>query len=219
MKKFLALLTIISLFACAGCGSENTSLPAEGETAPPISEQTVSIPEPTGFAATKTGKFYNKFSGKKMTMKYEMLYDGQTVSVLSVTNGDKMYSETLVDGYGSSSIIDSEYIYTIDHSTKSVIKMSLQAANQPSIDTMIEESDVSLSDLVKSSRTIDQKTYDTEEWVIEGVKTVMCFDEDALSYIISEAEGTEYLIKILEISDEIDETLFDIPQDYTMTEI
>ena len=148
-----------------------------------------------------------------------MEYQEQTVKVDSATFGDKTYNKTTTNGTEAVSIIDKEYMYAIDHNTKSVIKMSMANINQPSVDTMIEEGDINMDELVKGSREINGKTYETEEWLIDGMKSIMCFDGDNLAYMISELEGEEYKIKVTSINKTVDESLFEIPKDYTVTEI
>ena len=48
----------------------------------------------TGFLGTKTGKFYSRFADGRMYMEYEMEMEGQVMSVISASNGDRTYSET-----------------------------------------------------------------------------------------------------------------------------
>ena len=52
----------------------------------------------SGFLGTKTGKFYSRFADGRMYMEYEMEMEGQVMSMISATNGDKTYSETKMDG-------------------------------------------------------------------------------------------------------------------------
>ena len=82
------------------------------------------------------------------------------------------------------------------------------------MDTMLAEGDVNPADVKAGSREIDGKTYDTEEWSIDGAKSVLCFDGDTLAYMIGELEGEETVMKILKTDDKVDESLFEIPADY-----
>ena len=68
--------------------------------------------------------------------------------------------------------------------------------------------------MVNGKREIDGKTYDTEEWSVDGAKSILCFDGDHLAYMIGEFEGKETVIQIVKTSDKIDSSLFDIPADY-----
>ena len=174
----------------------------------------------TGFLGTKTGRFYSRFADGRMYMEYEMEMEGQVMSMISATNGDKTYSETKMDGAAvSASVMDGETMYVIDHAGKMVIKMGLQADAQTIAGTVLEESDVDMGDLKTGTREIDGKTYDTEELIVEGGAAIYCFDGDDLAYMISAFEGEEIVMKVVEVSDKVDESLFEIPADYALMEM
>jgi len=174
----------------------------------------------SGFLGTKTGKFYSRFADGRMYMEYEMEMEGQVMTMISATDGDRSYSETRMGGTSVGvSIMIGEDMYTIDHASKMVIKMSLQADAQTIAGAVLEESDVDMGDLKTGTREIDGKTYDTEEWIVEGAASIFCFDGDDLAYIISSFEGQEAAMKIVEATDKVDDSLFEIPTDYTMMEL
>lgn len=234
MKKFLALLLaatmLLSLTACGGDTTppadsggdvqqeqQNTPNPAEGEDAQSPDDSDADL---SGYLGTKTGKFYSQFADGRMYMEYEMEMEGQTMTMISATNGVKTYSETLIDGMSMGvSLMDGTDMYTIDHASKLVIKMALSANAQTIAGTVLEESDVDMGDFKTGTREIDGKTYDTEEWIVEGAASIMCFDGDTLVYMIGAMEGMEVMMKIVEISDKVDESLFNIPADYTVMEM
>ncbi|MBE6007572.1 MAG: hypothetical protein E7235_00030 [Lachnospiraceae bacterium] len=226
MKKFLALtVALILMFSLAACGNE-TSATKENTSAETIADNTEIIEEEIeiaeGWLSTKTGKFYSQFASGKMYMEYETEMEGMTITAISATMGDKVYSESILDGMSTgSTIMEGEDIYIIDHNTKMVIKMSsaLNADAQTIAANIVEENDVDLNELIEGKMEIDGKTYDTEEWMIEGAKSIMCFDGNNLKYMVSEMDGMQYIIKVIEISDNVDESLFDIPSDYQMMEM
>ena len=169
-----------------------------------------------GFMGTKTGKFYSQFTDEKMYMKYETVMDGMTMTVISATKGDKVYSESIVDGVSSGvTIMDGEKMYVIDHASKMIITMALNTDAMTIANTIVEESDVDMGDLVKGTKEIDGKKYDTEEWLVEGESAVMCFDGNDLKYMISTIDGMEMVIKVVEISNKVDDKLFELPSGYT----
>ncbi len=239
MKKLFAiLLSLTMLLSLAACGAKNED-PAPKEEKPTESsqsQQSIPVEEPTeaadeapqpeppaelsGFMGTKTGKFYSRFTSGKMYMEYEMEAEGQKMSIISATSGGRIYAETSIDGVSAGiSIIDGDTMYVIDHASKIVIKMSLQTDILSAVGTVLEESDVNMGDYVTGSREIDGKVYDTEEWIIEGQATIFCFDSDRLAYIIGSYDGLETAIKIVSISDNVDESLFEIPSDYSIFEM
>jgi len=174
----------------------------------------------SGYLGTKTGKFYSQFADGRMYMEYEMEMEGQTMTMISVTDGDRNYSETKMGGESMGvSIMDGEDMYTIDHASKMVVKMSIGASAQTIAGAVLEESDVDMGDLKTGTREIDGKTYDTEEWVVEGAASIMCFDGDTLAYMIGAFEGEEVVMKVIEVSNNVDDSLFVIPDGYTLIEM
>ena len=174
----------------------------------------------TGFLGTKTGKFYSRFADGRMYMEYEMEMEGQIISVISASDGDRTYSETKMGGASLGvNIMVGEDMYTIDHASKMVIKMSLQANAQTIAGAVLEKSDVDMGGFKIGTREIDGKTYDTEELIVDGASAIYCFDGDDLAYIISSFEGQDAVMKIVEATDKVDDSLFEIPTDYTMMEL
>lgn len=226
MKKLFTLLLtgvmVLSLTACGGneepasteSTTAGTTTATQTESAPPAQQGQSS--DLSGFYGTKTGKFYSQFADGKMYMKYETEYEGQKMTMISAINGNKLYTENTVGGSSAgAAIMDGEYMYTIDHSSKMVIKMPLQMNSLNEIaGNILEESDVDMNDYKKGTRTIDGKAYDTEEWKIEGSTSIMCFDGNDLAYMISEADGKEFVIKVIETSANVDSSLFEIPSGY-----
>ncbi|MBQ9996444.1 MAG: hypothetical protein IJP32_08745, partial [Clostridia bacterium] len=112
------------------------------------------------------------------------------------------------------SVIEGETMYIIDHTSKMIITMGLQEDLVTVANSVIEESDIDMSELKEGTREINGKTYDTEEWIIDDVATTMCFDGGDLKYIITNPDGTEAFLEILSYSKDVDESLFEIPTDY-----
>ena len=248
MKKIFALLLammmLLFLAACGGGGDEKT--PSNEDKTPSSSqqqEQNTPDPDPAedepeapdetpvpdadsdpidlrGYLGTKTGRFYSQFADGRMYMEYETEMEGQTMTMISATDGDRTYSETRMgDTSMGVSIMIGEDMYTIDHASKMVIKMSLGADTQTIAGAVLEESDVDMGDYKTGTREIDGKTYDTEEWIVEGAASIFCFDGDDLAYMIGAFEGEEMVMKIVEATDKVDDSLFEIPEDYTMMEL
>lgn len=230
MKKMITLaLALMILLTLAACGGKTDTTPSGSNTPPsstaPDNSQQEQQPQGGSDAApsgaemsawlnTKTGKFYSQFANG-MYMEYETEYEGTVMTVITATSGDKTYSESKMDGQSMGvSIMDGEYMYAIDHASKTVIKMSLQTSGQEMMDTMIEEGDVDPAAMVSGKREVDGKTYDTEEWGVDGATSILCFDGDNLAYMIGEYEGEETVLKIIKTSDKVDNSLFEIPADY-----
>lgn len=243
MKKItalmLALLLVLTLSACgkkAAVPPAPTATPAapqSGERAAPPAAPQSADPGPaqqtppdspavkpadagnSPWLNTKTGQFYSRFGSGKMHMEYEMEFEGTVMTVISATSGEKTYSEVKTDGQSTGiSIMDGEDMYVIDHANKMVIKTSLQATGQELMDTVIEEADVDPSEMQAGTREIDGKTYDTEKWTMDGAASTLCFDGDDLAYMIGEFEGEEMLIRVITVDDQVDDSLFELPEGY-----
>ena len=228
MKKLVSLfLTLALLFSFAACGSgeagetpDDKEQQQEESASTDTNAQGDDTADLSGYSATKTGKFYSQFADGRMYMEYETEMDGQKMTVISAADGEKIYSESRIDGMSMGvSIMDGEDMYTIDHASKMVIKMSLGADAQTIAGAVLEESDVDMGDYKTGTREIDGKTYETEEWVVEGASSILCFDGDELSYMIGAFEGEEMVMKIIEVSDSVDDSLFELPADYTVIEM
>ena len=59
----------------------------------------------------------------------------------------------------------------------------------------------------------------SKELIVEGASAIYCFDGDDLAYMIGAFEGEEMVMKIVEATDKVDDSLFEIPTDYTMMEL
>ena len=235
MKKFLSLLLILMLILCfAACGSDEPDTPdtddpvQQDQQEDPVQQEDPADdqqqeedlpPELKGWLKIRTGRFYSQFAGE-MYIEYELEYEGQVMKMISATKGDKTYSETSIDGVSAGvSIIDGNDMYTIDHASKMVVKMALQPQGTESVvSEILTEEDLALDELKEGTREVDGKKYDTEEWVIEGAASIMCFDGDDLAYIIGVFDGEETVMKVTETSDKVDDKLFEIPEDYQVME-
>jgi len=172
------------------------------------------------FVGTKTGKFYSVFTSGAIKMDYELVIDGQLTRMVTATKGDKAYMENYLNGEATGcSIIDGKDMYVIEHSSKLIIKMALQNDLMTVASKVITENDVDMTQLEKGSREIDGKKYDTESWVMDGDKVTMCFDGNKLAYIISDPGAGEAVIKILDYSADVDDSLFNIPSGYTVLDM
>ncbi|MBR6824502.1 MAG: hypothetical protein IKM70_05510 [Firmicutes bacterium] len=234
MKKLLiALLTLLLLFSLTACGSDNNDPPPVDQQQQQQGQQEqqeqqeqqqpdVKIDEALAetFLNTKTGKFYSQFTDGKMYMEYKMTVEGMEMTVISATNGSKSYSETLIGGISSgASIIEGDVMYTLMPEMKMVYKMGLGDTAANIAGEVIAEEDVDMADLKTGTRTVNGKTYDTEEWVVDGAASIMCFDGNELKYIIGEAEGMEVVMEIVTATNKVDDSLFVIPADYTVMDI
>lgn len=173
--------------------------------------------EISNYDETKTGKYYNRFSDGDLTVKYEMKVNNQLLTMVSSTGENKSYIETILDGERISTVLTiDDVFYTIDHSSKTIIEMTADYQASGGIASyVVTDRDVDINSFAEGKITIEGKEYDAEEWIIENEKVKMCFENDELKYIVSGENESEYVIKILEISNEVNKDLFELPSDYT----
>ena len=224
MKKWLSILLVFmmmfTLTACGGGGEANQQEANNNEAVEQQQEEQQQEVELSPWLKTKTGQFYSQFKDGKMYMKYETEYEGMAMQMISATSGDKTYSETLIDGQSTgTSLMIGEDIYAIDHGSKMIVKMSLEANAQQMVDVMLDEEDVDPASVVNGTYTVDGKTYETEEWIMEDAKTILCFDGKDLAYMVGVYGEDEMILKVLEISDKVDDSLFELPEGYQMMEM
>lgn len=173
--------------------------------------------EISNYDETKTGKFYNRFSDGDLTVKYEMKVNDQLLTMISSSGENKSYIETILDGERISTVLTiDDVFYTIDHSSKTIIEMTAGYQASGGIASyVVTDRDVDLNSFAEGKITIEGVEYDAEEWIIENEKVKMCFENDELKYIVSGENESEYVIKILEISNEVNKDLFEFPSNYT----
>lgn len=212
MKKLIAiLLGITMVFSLVACG-ENTENPSGGEevNTPVEQQQEENLPE----ASTKTLAYFQKFlSGGEYTMEMKTAVQGVEVITKSAFKGDMMYSEGDMDGIKSVMVMRDGYQYVIDHSSKMVIKT--QVVDNGAVMDMFSDEAANYETAVSSGTTeYNGKTYDYEEFTVEGETVQYLFDGDDLKIIKATVEGSESIVEIISLEKGADEKLFEIPQDY-----
>lgn len=102
-------------------------------------------------------------------------------------------------------IMKGEYIYAVSHTDKTILKMTIDSSNMDLGFFKLVNSNITS----KGTEKIGDKKYNYEDY--DGVK--LYFYNGKVEY----AESGTSMLKIDKISDEIDEDLFKIPSDYTIT--
>ena len=228
MKKIISIITLIALvcLALTACGGESAPQEESGQVNEEVKQQETpaaeeKLPEElSAFLNTKIGKFYSRFAAGEMTMEYKTVVEGMEMRVVTATRDGKSYSESFVDGVSSGvNIIEGETMYTVLHDPKMVMKMPLRADMAGMTAEIIEEDEIDAASIVSGEQEVGGRTYDTEELVVDGIRTVYCFEGDELRFILAETEGMEITMEIVSVSDSADPALFDVPADYTLMEM
>lgn len=244
MKKLLALLMVLTMtFSLVACGGKETvaeettavdvlfdesDIPQDTEAASveetsdaetKVVEDDAEVSD-TGlsYKDTKTGKYFSQFEGKELYMDMEVRSaETGVMSMIIATDGENSYVNSTIVGMGSSEMISTkDTLYMLDRQNKIAYQSAVQsdAEATTSSTTVIKEDDVDMTDYKVGTYTIDNTTYDTEEWVIDGANCIVCFDGDDVVYMITTDGQVEVFMKFNSISTEVDASLFEIPDGF-----
>ena len=216
MKKILAILLslimVFSLVACGGGGEE----PAGGEEVNnQVENQEEQQQEEIPAASTKTLAYFQKFlSGGEYTMEMKTTAEGMTVVVKTSYKGDATYSESEFDGQKSCVLLKDDFQYIIDHNAKTVMKIS---ALEATVQDVFADEAANYETAASSGTTeYNGKSYDYEEFTVEGETVQYLFDGADLKIIKANVMGTESIVEIISLEKGADAKLFEIPEDYQM---
>ena len=217
MKKLmivlLSLIMVISLSACGG----NTENPSGGEEVNnQVENQEEQQQEEIPAASTKTLAYFQKFlSGGEYTMEMKTTAEGMEMTMKSAYKGDMIYSESEYAGQKSIMVMKDGYQYIIDHSSKTVMKM--QVVDNGAVMDMFADEAANYETAVASGKTeYNGKTYDYEEFTVEGETVQYLFDGNDLKIMKANVMGTESIVEIISLEKGADAKLFEIPEDYQM---
>ena len=218
MKKLLAiLLSLIMVFSLAACGGGGEE-PVGGEEVnnqvenQEEQQQEEKLPE----ASTKTLAYFQKFlSGGEYTMEMKTTAEGMEMTMKSAYKGDMIYSESEYAGQKSIMVMKDGYQYIIDHSSKTVMKM--QVVDNGAVMDMFADEAANYETAAASGETeYNGKTYDYEEFTVEGETVQYLFDGNDLKIMKANVMGTESIVEIISLEKGADAKLFEIPEDYQM---
>ena len=215
MKKILAiLLSLIMVFSLAACGGGGEE-PAGGEEVNnQVENQEEQQQEEIPAASTKTLAYFQKFlSGGEYTMEMKTTAEGMEMTMKSAYKGDMIYSESEYAGQKSIMVMKDGYQYIIDHSSKTVMKM--QVVDNGAVMDMFSDEAANYETAVSSGETeYSGKSYDYEEFTVEGETVQYLFDGADLKIIKANVMGTESIVEIISLEKGADAKLFEIPEDY-----
>ena len=209
---------------------QDTEVASVEETTDDEAEETEAAEDETevsdtgiSYKDTKTGKYFSQFEGETLYMDMEVRsVETGVMSMIIATDGVNTYLNSTIAGLGSSEMISTkDTLYMLDRQNKIAYQSAVQsdAEATTSSATVIKEDDVDMSDYKVGTYTIDNTTYDTEEWVIEGASCIVCFDGDDVAYMITSDGETEVFMKFNGLSTEVDESLFEIPSGFEIVNL
>ena len=188
--------------------------PDEGEEE--TSSEGESLPE--AMVGTKTMAYFMKYMmDGAYTMETQSEFDGVTTVGMTAAKDGMTYTESEVNGATSISIMKDDSMYVLDTASKICIKMPLEMAEAQEI--FAEEAEHYETAVSTGETEVKGTLCFYEEFDVEGISVKYCFVGDDLKYMVTEMEGSEYIMEILKMEQGADDSLFEIPEGYTMMEM
>lgn len=173
--------------------------------------------------STKIAKLYNELSNEQ-SFSFTTTIDENNKEIYA-KNNNTAYTDTIYDGEESKFIIRDGNSYLLRDSDK--IYYTYQN-NEVDLNKVLEQlNEIKDSELAEGKEEIEGKNYDYEEYSgitnfaikltddnnSEDVKTRFYFDGNELVYIKTIIGNNQELLSV-EISNDVDSSLFEIPEDY-----
>lgn len=226
LKLVLAIMLIISLaFAITGCGNNKNN--EEGTK----NEGNVNLENKV--EENGKSKTYNVLSKAFSGENYEMKLQGKTdvgegeeeITMTVATKGENIYMDVNAVSQHVTIMYKDGITYLISHDEKAYITM--QGKDEETFDEDMkliskeDLKDMETKECTKGKETIDGTEYDYEEFKADnGTATDrFYFLNNDLKYIKSIDEDGEELMKIVKLSSEVDDSLFNIPTDYEVMDM
>lgn len=172
---------------------------------------------------TRIARLYDRLNKEKM-FSFTTTIDDNNKEIYAKSS-DAAYIDTIYEGEESKFVIKDGNSYLLNDENK--IYYTYQN-NEIDLNRVIEQlEEVKDTELVEGTENIEGKEYNYEEYSgftsfafklsdegnTDNMKTRFYFDGDNLVYIKTITSNTQELLKV-EISDDVDENLFEIPSDY-----
>lgn len=216
MKKIFAVVITALMVSLAGCGlnsSENSGNVNvnQGSTSSEAVEETVDITEIAGPKTLKFMEEYNDEDGYSMTCTAGAA--GKEIKLFSAVKGGNSY--VMVEQEENSYIViaKGENMYMLVPSSK--IAYSTQINSAVNVNYMDEaEKMINGSEYKEGEITIDGVKYQYESYGSDIGEVKYCFLEDEFRYLTVDTNNQYIAIKIDDLTKDVDESLFEIPEDY-----
>ena len=173
--------------------------------------------------SSKIAKLYDNLS-KKQSFSFTTILDDKNKEIYA-KNDNTAYTDTIYDGEESKFIIRDGNSYLLRDSDK--VYYTYQN-NEVNLNKILEQlNEIKDTELVEGKEEIEGKNYNYEEYTgitnfaikltdennSENVKTRFYFDGNDLVYIKTIVGNSKELLRV-EISNDVDSNLFEIPNDY-----
>lgn len=227
LKLVLAIMLIISLaFAITGCGNNKNN---EESTKNESNVNTENKIEENGKSKT-----YNALNKVLLSENYVMILQGKTdmgegeeeVTMTVAAKGENIYMDVNATSQHATIMYKDGTTYIISHDEKAYIAMKGKDEGTFDEDTTFITKDdleaIESQECKKGKETIDGTEYEYEEFNTDEDNTTerYYFLNNDLKYVKSiDEDGEEELMKIVKLSTEVDEALFNIPTGYEVLDM
>ncbi len=213
-KKWLSLILLLVFVSVAalGCGKTEPTTPSQ---TPPSNQtgQSVNNTNTGNLGAKLSTAYADMMKNNKYQMKYKAstTVEGKTMEMLAniAVSGDNMAITNEMEGIKSTIITKGDKSYMVNHSEKMVMELPQIQTQNNSADQDIKTDGLTyVGNGTENGLTFEK--YSTENGFI-----TYYFDGDKLVKMTVTSEGQTMTMTILEMSNNVPDSLFEIPANYT----
>lgn len=238
MKRFalttLLVLLLLALVACGGpddarqpqdpapSGDTQPAQPEGDDPADAKGEEDVTAPVE---ADSKTERLMLSLDEDKgVHVEAVMLMeDGNEIMRMSMmSKGTLSYAEMDMGGFQQIVISNADGYFLCDPADKTAMKMSAEELENAGVSASTADELQRIASMPDHSiETVELfgKTYDAEVFADEGTEAKFCYDGESLVYIVATTAGISVIMQIDAFDDQVDESKFAVPADYTVSEM
>jgi hypothetical protein len=208
------MLAMLSLNACSSSDTTDPSTDSTTDVNDQVEDNTEVI------TSSKTFNFTNGlYANEKFFIEQEYL-DGSMYSKMYV-DGDKFSMTSENEGSSSIMIMNDEFMYMLMPETMTAMVWPIEPEMEDEEENYeIVEDDAEIYNTVVNSGTemVDGKNYEYEEFSVDGQGIKYYFEKDRLVYMktFSTTDGMEFIIKIIDYGTDFDDSVFEVPESYTV---
>jgi hypothetical protein len=206
------MLAMLSLNACSSSTTSDPSTDSTTEVNDQVEDNVEVI------TSSKTYNFTNGlYANEKFFIEQEYM-DGTMYTKMYV-DGDKFSMTSENEGSSSIMIMNDEFMYMLMPESMTAMMWPFDPEMEDENYEIVEEDAEIYNTVVNSgSEMIDGKNYEYEEFSVDGQGIKYYFDKDKLVYMktFSITDGMEYIIKILDYGTNFDNSVFEVPEGYTI---
>lgn len=218
MKKLTTILMAI-IFAAAiftGCSGKSDTTSTDTSSSQSTEAKTDLLSK-SYVDIMKTGKYF-------MHYKAKLTVQGQTMDVDTnmAVNGETISSTVVTSSMKTHIIIKEKVIYMINDETKTYYKFAVpEDTSSNSQAENVENEKINTSGITyvgKGKAVLNGKEMNYEEYKTDDGTLRYYFDGNKLYAIVVKTGDSEMVMEIIEISDKVSSSMFEIPSGYTETQ-